>query len=118
MYSHSLPRALLVPRPPNAQCSHLLLPSKATRRRLHNPVRSMLDPTRLPIHESRLTYGPRALSDPSSLRRAMRAGSAVGLPVVPAPRVLAHVRVSSLSRDACCSPAPHARLAEEDDLFA
>lgn len=118
MYIPSHSRTLLVPRSPRPQCSHLLLPSQAARRRLHHPIRSMLNPTRLPIHERRLPHRPRALPNTPRLRGTMRPRPPVSHPIIPAPRILAHIRIPSLPRNARRSPAPHARLAEENHLLS
>lgn len=78
----------------------------------------MLNPTRLPIHERRLPHRPRALPNTPSLRRTMRPRPPLSHPIIPAPRILAHIRIPSLPRNARRSPAPHARLAEENHLLA
>ena len=78
----------------------------------------MLNPTRLPIHERRLPHRPRTLSHTPRLRRTMRPRPPVSHPIIPAPRILAHIRIPSLPRNARRSPAPHARLAEENHLLA
>ena len=48
----------------------------------------------------------------------MRPRPPIGHPIIPAPGILAHIRIPSLLRNARRSPAPHPRLAEENHLLA
>jgi hypothetical protein len=75
-------------------------------------------PTTLPARETRLTNPTLPLPHTPRRRRTMRPRPTLLDPIIPAPRVLAHVRVPCLSRDASSSLAADPRFAEENHLLA
>lgn len=97
---------------------HLLCAELPTLRGLYNTIRLVQLSAGLPSCETSLTHAALPLAQTPSLRRAMRPRPTLLLPIVPASRILADISVARLSRDASCSLAPYAGLAEEDHFFA
>ena len=105
--AHSLSRA-----------HHLLRAKHTPFRRLHHPLRLMQLSTRFAPCEARLTHSTLPLAHTPRRRRTMCPGSPVLNPIIPAPRILANIRISCLPRDARSSLTPHTCFAEENHLLA